>query len=198
MAYRRNLGGVLADGVKVAGEKLGLKDLIVHVKGLDFPGYDHRILKGMGLAYGTSARGACHLRGAYYRAELSGKSPKDPAGKAKQYIDYEDVLTIYDSLIMCKFYGVLLSREDICELVRMLTGIDYGWEGLKEIANRIVSATREFNFREGFGMKDDALPGRFHSEPLNGKILAEDEYRAMLQAYYSLRNWSAEGVPNNI
>jgi aldehyde:ferredoxin oxidoreductase len=197
IAYKRGFGGVLAEGINAASEKLGLQELAMHVKGLDIPGYDPRILKGMGLAYGTSARGACHLRGTYYRAELGGKSPKDPAGKAKQYIDYEDVLTIYDSLIMCKFYGVLLSREDLCELVRILTGIDYRWEGLKEIANRIVSATREFNVREGFSMKDDALPGRFHSEPLKGKILAKEEYRAMLQAYYRHRNWSLEGVPKD-
>jgi aldehyde:ferredoxin oxidoreductase len=198
IAYKQGFGSILAEGIKAASEKLGMQGLAMHVKGLDLPGYDPRMLKGMGLAYGTSARGACHLRAAYYKAELSGKSPKDPAEKARHFIAYEDVMTLFDSLIMCKFYRGLISREDICEFVRMLTGIDYGVDGLKRIANRIVSATREFNFREGFSEADDALPGRLHHEPLKGKILAEEEYRAMLQAYYKLRNWSKEGRPNNI
>jgi aldehyde:ferredoxin oxidoreductase len=33
------------------------------VKGQEFPAYDSRGIQGMGLAYATANRGACHLRG---------------------------------------------------------------------------------------------------------------------------------------
>lgn len=198
IAYRRGLGGILADGVKVADKKFGLKDLIVHAKGLDFPGYDPRMLKGMGLAYGTSPRGACHLRSVYYRAELGGRSPEDPSEKARQFIEYEDAQTLFDSVIMCKFYGVIVSQVDIRQLIRMLTGVAHEEKALRDFANRVASAARAFNYREGLTMADDTLPRRFHSEPLKGKTLPEEEYREMLRAYYRLRGWSPEGVPKNI
>lgn len=197
IAYRRGIGNILADGIKDVSEKLGLQELAMHVKGLDLPGYDPRILKGMGLAYGTSARGACHLRATYYKAELSGTSPENPEGKAEQYIDYEDRLTLFDSIIMCKFYRDLMPWEEIRECLRVLTGVTYRVEELRKIAGRIVTATRVFNLREGFGMGDDTLPERLHHESLKGKILAKEEYHLMLRAYYKLRNWSREGRPKD-
>jgi aldehyde:ferredoxin oxidoreductase len=43
--------------------KYGKPELSMTVKGQEFPAYDGRALQGMGLAYATSNRGACHLRG---------------------------------------------------------------------------------------------------------------------------------------
>jgi|TARA_B100001964_G_C14217098_1_gene593321 aldehyde:ferredoxin oxidoreductase len=195
ITYRKDIGNFLADGIKIAGEKLNLNNLIAHVKGLDFPGYDPRVLKGMGLGYGTSARGACHLRGVYYKAELSGKSPHDLKEKTNQYVEYEDIMTIFDSIILCKFYWGLTSNQDLCELIKKLTGIEYNLEGLKEMSNRIITTTREFNIREGFSKVDDALPKRFHDEKLDGRSLEKKEYDTMLQEYYKLRNWNENGIP---
>jgi aldehyde:ferredoxin oxidoreductase len=169
----------------------------MHVKGLDLPGYDPRVLRGMALAYGTSARGACHLRATYYKAELSGAGFENPEKKAEDYIDYEDRLTLFDSIIMCKFYRDLMPWEEIKKCLGVLTGVNYGFRELRETAGRIVTATRVFNYREGFGKSDDALPPRLHQEPLNGKVLAREEYDAMLHAYYRFRGWSREGVPKD-
>ena len=73
IARREGVGAVLAKGMVAAAEALGLEDLAVHVKGLEPAGFDPRVLKGMGLSYATAARGACHLRGTFYKAELSGE-----------------------------------------------------------------------------------------------------------------------------
>jgi aldehyde:ferredoxin oxidoreductase len=67
-----------------------MADQAIHVKGLEPAGYDPRVLKGMGLAYGTSDRGACHLRATFYKPELAGmvdpekskaRRPSSPSGK---------------------------------------------------------------------------------------------------------------------
>ncbi|MEW6113571.1 MAG: aldehyde ferredoxin oxidoreductase C-terminal domain-containing protein, partial [Thermodesulfobacteriota bacterium] len=71
IAYRRGIGQILARGIKHAAEEFGLSDQAIHVKGLEPAGYDPRVLKGMGLAYGTSDRGACHLRTTFYKPELA-------------------------------------------------------------------------------------------------------------------------------
>ena len=44
MAYREGLGGLLADGSKIAAEKIGKSSekYAMHVKGLELPAYDVR------------------------------------------------------------------------------------------------------------------------------------------------------------
>lgn len=195
IAMRRGLGAVLAEGVRKAGARLGLSDLAVHVKGLDLPGYDPRLLKGMSLAYGTSSRGACHLRATYYVAELTGKSPEDPREKVKDFMDYEDRLTLFDSIIMCKFYRDLLPWGDIRRLIAALTGIDYTVEQLRDVAGRIATAARAFNCREGLGMQEDFLPERLYREKVDHNTLSREEHMRMLREYYRQRGWTEEGAP---
>jgi len=43
--------------------------------GMEPAGYAPRILKGMGLTFGTSPRGACYLRTTFYKPELPGPYP---------------------------------------------------------------------------------------------------------------------------
>jgi aldehyde:ferredoxin oxidoreductase len=195
IAEKRNLGAVLAEGTKKASAKLGVSDLSIHVKGLDLPGYDPRLLRGMALAYGTSSRGACHLRTTYYVAELSGRSPDNPRDKVKDFMDYEDRLTLLDSIIMCKFYRDLIPWGDMKKCIAALTGVDYTLEHLRDIAGRIATAARVFNHREGFRARDDALPERLYKENVNDKALTKEEYQKMLREYYLLRGWSEEGIP---
>ena len=78
IAYRRRIGEVLARGIKAAAEEWHMEDQAIHVKGLEPAGYDPRVLKGMGLAYGSSPRGACHLRATFYKPELSKMIDPDP------------------------------------------------------------------------------------------------------------------------
>jgi aldehyde:ferredoxin oxidoreductase len=57
-----------------------------------------------------------------------------------------------------------------------------------------------FNVREGFGAQDDSLPLRIFQEPLpsgatSGKVLPRDQFRIMLEEYYTLRGWDTAGKP---
>ncbi|MEM3640342.1 MAG: aldehyde ferredoxin oxidoreductase family protein, partial [Candidatus Bathyarchaeia archaeon] len=135
IANRKGIGGILADGVKKAAEKIdkGCEYFALHVKGLEYPGYDPRGSFGMALAYATSDRGACHMRAwpVAYDA-LGNLNPFTHEGKAKLCIDDQNLNSIKWSLIFCDFYpigyptmakfyslatGRTLSEEDL-----MLTG----------------------------------------------------------------------------
>uniref|UniRef100_UPI000552B838 aldehyde ferredoxin oxidoreductase C-terminal domain-containing protein n=1 Tax=Desulfovirgula thermocuniculi TaxID=348842 RepID=UPI000552B838 len=153
--------------------------------------YDPRVLQGMGLAYATAARGACHLRATFYKPELAGIiDPKAVEGKAELFIDYEDRLAIYDALILCRFYRDLVLWEDLVELVNATTGLGLDEGNLRGIARRIVEATRKFNLREGLTKEDDSLPQRFFTEPLeNGDVLPRENFARLLADYYRLRGW---------
>ena len=86
-------------------------------------GYDPRCLKGMALAYATSDRGACHLRSTFYKAELSGMIDRNQIdGKARMFVDFEDRLNIFDTLIFCRFYRDQIQWEQLIEVIYLLTG----------------------------------------------------------------------------
>ncbi|MBT8763571.1 aldehyde ferredoxin oxidoreductase family protein [Desulfohalobiaceae bacterium Ax17] len=194
IAMRRGIGSVLAEGIVFAARTWGLEDLAIHVKGLEPAGYDPRVLKGMGLAYAVADRGACHLRSTFYKPELAGHiSPDAVKGKAEMLIDYEDRLTIFDSLILCRFYRDLYSWEELAKLVHLVTGLSVTKEDLKNIAASIADMTRQFNLREGLKPEHDRLPKRLHSEALpDGQSLNKEEFEYMLGEYYKLRGWNSE------
>lgn len=102
IARREGIGNILAEGIGYAARAWGLEDIAVHVKGMEPAGYDPRVMKGMGLAYGTSDRGACHLRTTFYKPELAGMTPADTIeGKADLLVDFggpPDYLRQPDSL----------------------------------------------------------------------------------------------------
>ncbi|MEA3357968.1 MAG: aldehyde ferredoxin oxidoreductase family protein, partial [Thermodesulfobacteriota bacterium] len=198
IAFKRGIGRVLAEGIRHAAKIWGMEDTAIHVKGMEPPGYEPRVLKGMGLAYATSCRGACHLRSTFYKAELSGMIDKDEIeGKAKLFVDFEDRLTLHDVLIVCRFYRDMYMWDELSEILKITTGMDLGKKDLKELAARVVNLTRRFNIREGITRADDTLPERFFTEPLGdeGKVINRESFETMLSDYYRLRGWSEDGIP---
>lgn len=194
---RQGIGDVLAEGIVHAAKAWGLEDLAIHVKGMEPAGYDPRTLKGMGLSYATSDRGACHLRTTFYKPELAGMIP--PAaieGKAELLIDFEDRLTIFDTLVLCRFYRDLYTWEELEEVIGMVTGVPASKDELRKKAAAISTMTRQFNLREGLKPEQDRLPKRLHREALpTGQSLSEGEMEQMLKEYFLLRGWNEQGVP---
>ena len=195
IALRRGIGALLAEGVKAVSQEWECEDLAIHVKGLEPAGYDPRSLPGMGLAYATSDRGACHARTTFYKAELAGISPPDELeGKAAHFIDFEDRMNLMDALILCRFYRDVYSWEDYSTILRLTTGMDVDRSGLKNIARNIKSEVHNFNLGEGATPADDTLPSRFFQEPLkdNDKIYSRDTFDRLMNDYYSLRGWKKD------
>lgn len=197
IAGRVDVGDILADGIKRTAAHWQLEDLAIHVKGMEPAGYDPRKLKGMGLTFGTSPRGACHLRTTFYKPELAGMIPPEKIeGKAEMLIDYEDRLNIFDTLVLCRFYRDLYSWEELENVLSLVTGEDGAKSQLRKRAAHIVDMTRRFNIREGLTPADDRLPKRFHQEPLpEGGALAAEEMEQLLSDYYRLRGWDSLGNP---
>jgi len=191
IAYQRGVGRILSEGVRHAASVWGMENEAIHVKGLEPAGFDPRVLKGMGLAYATSDRGACHLRATFYKSELSGQiNPDQIRGKARLFIDYEDKMTLFDALILCRFYRDLITWTDLEEILRATCGLTLKKKGLKTIASGIINLARNFNRQEGVTKKDDKLPRRFFREVLEtGKTIQPGELEVMLKEYYQLRGW---------
>lgn len=192
IAYQRGVGQILSAGVRHAAAVWGMEEKAIHVKGLEPAGFDPRVLKGMGLAYATSDRGACHLRATFYKSELSGQiDPDQVKGKAKLFIDYEDKMTLFDTLILCRFYRDLISWNDLEEIIRFTCGLSLNKGKLKRLASKVIDLARNFNQREGLTKKEDKLPRRFFREVLgeSRKTIQPQELEFMLKEYYQLRGW---------
>jgi aldehyde:ferredoxin oxidoreductase len=192
MANQEGMGALLSQGVRVASEELGLEDLAVHVKGLEPPAFDPRALKGMGLAYAVADRGACHLRATVYKAEFRDQVDRTSVdGKAELVLEFEDRDTVFDTLILCRFYRDMIGWGDLTTIIRGLTGLEMDQARLKALSADIANAVRRYNLREGMTAADDTLPQRLLNKPLQprGERLTADELERMLAEYYTLRGW---------
>src|SRR5512136_609962 len=192
IAYRKGVGRILSEGVRSAAEAWGMEEKAIHVKGLEPAGFDPRVLKGMGLAYATSDRGACHLRATFYKSELSGQiDPEQIKGKAKLFVDYEDKMTLFDLLILCRFYRDLITWKDLQDIMKYACDLTLKKSQLKQMASGIIRLARNFNHREGLTKREDKLPSRFFREILgkSRKTIQPADLEVMLKEYYQLRGW---------
>jgi len=207
IAYREGIGDLLAEGTKIASQKVGKgsEEFAIHVKGLELAGHTARGLKGMGLGYAVATRGGSH-QDIRPGVERSGKLDRQIIeGKPEHVLKNERMCTIGDSLILCRrhsepYFGAYLSDKYV-EVINLLTGFDLDLEELNNIADRIYTLERMFNCREGITRKDDTLPSRFMKEPIpegpsKGMYLKEEELNVMLDEFYSLRGWDVKtGIP---
>ncbi|MFO7971188.1 MAG: aldehyde ferredoxin oxidoreductase family protein [Desulfobacterales bacterium] len=197
IAARQGIGDILARGIRHAARTWNMEDVAVHVKGLELPGYDPRVLKGCGLAFATADRGACHLRATFHHPEIKGLiAPETIEGKAELFIDFEDRLTLMDTLILCRFYRDMYPWERLGEIIQMSTGLKQDKAALQKRAGEISTLIRCFNIREGLKPEHDSLPERFYKEMLKtGHGIKKQELETMLQEYYNFRGWHKNGFP---
>jgi aldehyde:ferredoxin oxidoreductase len=198
IAARKGIGDLLAQGIRATADAWGMADQAIHVKGLEPAGYDPRVLKGMGLAYGSSDRGACHLRATFYKPELAGiVDPEKIEGKAAVFAEWEDRLTLFDTLILCRFYRDLYQWDPLATIIKSTTGLDLDTIRMRSIAAAVTDNTRRFNLREGLRPQDDMLPRRFYNEvlPETGKVITEEQMQRMMADYYAARGWDKNGTP---
>ena len=203
IAHRRGrVADILAEGVKIASEKIGKKSegFAVHVKGLEIPGYDPRGTFGMGLAYATSDRGACHQRAWTVKAELYDSEFERFSfeKKAKIVKDVQDERAAFFSLVLCDFAPI--SEVDCVDMWNLAAGFDHTVESYLLSGERIWNLIRLFNLREGLDPVD-SLPSRLFNDsftegPAKEVFLTRDVFQKGLKDYYSLRGWDEKGIPS--
>lgn len=188
-------------GSKRLCAKYGHPELSMSVKGQEFPAYDSRGIQGMGLAYATSNRGACHLRGYTVASEVLGipvkTDPLTAEGKPELVKAFQDATAAFDSAGICIFTSFAWGLADVAPQVAAACGEEYTTEELERIGERIWNMEREFNNAAGFTSKDDSLPPRLLTEPAKSgpaKGLV-NKLPEMLPKYYAVRGWDAEGRP---
>ncbi len=182
-------------------KKYGHPDLSMSVKGQEFPAYDGRAIQGIGLAYATSNRGACHLRGYTIASEVLGipvkTDPVESEGKPELVKAFQDATAAFDSSGLCVFTTFAWGVADLAPQLQAACNEEFTTEELEKIGERIWNMEREFNNAAGFTKADDSLPKRLLTEAAKtgaskGMVSKLPE---MLPKYYAARGWDAEGRP---
>lgn len=198
-ARGEGFGKEIGQGSKRLTAKYGHPDLSMSVKGQEFPAYDSRGIQGMGLAYATANRGACHLRGYTVASEVLGIPMKtDPLvtdGKAGLVKAFQDATAVFDSSGLCLFTSFAWTLNDVAPQLAAACTEEFTVDELSLIGERIWNLERDFNNRAGFTRSDDALPKRLVTEPAKtgpakGLVNGLDK---MLPEYYAVRGWDENG-----
>ncbi|MGH0029411.1 MAG: aldehyde ferredoxin oxidoreductase family protein [Myxococcota bacterium] len=194
---------LLAEGPTRAAEKLGVPELAMAVKGQALPAYDPRGLKGMGLGYATSNRGACHLRAYVAAAELGvvpGEvDPLEWRGKGELVKTFQDLHAFSDSLDLCKFSAFAEDANLYAEQYAVAMGQGFTADDVLRAGERIYNLERRFNNLAGIGAGADTLPRRYTEEAstLAGSKGHVSELDSMLAEYYAARGWQDGVVPES-
>ena len=225
IAYRQGFGSVLADGARQAAARIGRgsEKYVMHIKGLELPGYDVRGAKAHGLSYATTYVGADHNRG-YAAQEIFGARIPVAVdrfaigGKAELCKWNQDMkMALCDCPTFCAFLltaGALLdpapqglSQADtearivtVTDMLASATGLPFTPAEIARVGERVNVLGRAFNAREGFNRKDDYLPDRLTNEPLKagaskGQRTGRKDQDYMLDRYYELYGYDQNGIP---
>ncbi|OIJ10758.1 aldehyde ferredoxin oxidoreductase [Anaerobacillus alkalilacustris] len=191
---REGIGDILAEGPGKAAVIFGNGDIAMVVKNQSIPAYDPRGVQGIGLAYATSNRGACHVRGYTIAAEIAGIPEAvdrfKVEGKGQLLKIFQDLHAFSDSLDLCKFSSFSENADLYAEQYSAVVGIELTGDDIMKIGERVYNIERYFNNKAGFDGKDDTLPQRFLTEPATGNSSGSVSQLAdMLVEYYNVRGW---------
>ena len=222
IATRDGLGDILADGVKIAAEKIGkgAEKYAMHTKGQPFPYHEPRAKGMLAFSYAFSPIGADHVvcehdsdfdfsapeifveqakaLGLLQRLETNSIDDK----KVRMFCYLQNHFSFMDCLCLCvlAFAPVrVFKMKHIVDIVSAVTGWETSlWEIMK-IGEKRINMAKCFNAREGIDIKDDILPDRIY-EPLEsgarkGDKLDRDKFRNSQELYYRMRNWDDRAIP---
>jgi aldehyde:ferredoxin oxidoreductase len=198
-----DLADLLAEGQQRVADRLDAHEHRLDVKGQAIAAYDPRCMKGMGIGYATSNRGACHLRGYTPAAEILGIPEKvDPyeyEGKGELTAQFQDLHAISDSFDICKFNAFAEGIEEYVTQYNGMTGREVTEDELLAAGERVYNLERYYNNLVGFDGSDDSLPERFLADGIPGQGASEGEYcelEEMKAEYYDYRGWVDGVVPD--
>lgn len=212
IALRKGLGNLLAEGTKRAAEAIGKGsgEWAMHVKGEEIPMHDPRYKQGMGLHYSIHATGADHCTGIHDDL-VNKKLPEwDRIGLAESVPVYEmsgrKARMLYQVGMwrhLANYIGLCLfvpwTNEQITQAVEAITGWPMSSYKLMKTVERGMTLARIFNIREGFSSRDDTLPRRFASSPLDSNLkgvgVDPEKFSAAQKLYYQMLGWDEAGVP---
>jgi len=217
MVAREGIGDLLADGVKVASEKIGRgsEQFAMHVAGQELPMHDPRFDPTFGTAYAAEPTPGRHTTSSntYFemmRLDKTFPELKKPSqlilkkskyrysGKGARQAAVSEYIQAGSSAGIC-FFCMITGGIPVYESLNVVTGWDVGPADFLTIGHRILTLRQCYNVREGVSPGSVRVPDRARGEPpLERGPLAgvTVDVEAMRAEFYNALRWDPEtGVP---
>ncbi len=184
IASREGFGDILADGVKIAAERIGKgsEKFAVHIGGQELgmhdPKFQPELVEGAGARYQVDATPGRHTQG---------------FGKTNTSLLWH----MANAAGVCLFgYAAAERRTTIADFISAVTGWERSWEELEVCAERITAMRQAFNSREGINNRRDwpahprivGIPPQ-DAGPLKGVTIDMDE---QLDFHMKALGWDPE------
>ena len=203
IAHREGIGDTLAQGsLSVIKRWPEMEKLVLHVKGLEQSAYDSRAASSMALAYATSDIGAHHTRAWTIAKEIEQGQDWSDEEKVDLVIYHQTLRPLFDMLGVCRLPWIELglNEQHYEKFYQFVTGDPATLEDLLRKSESIYNLTRMISTRQGMDRKDDTMPYKVHSCPIQtgptaGKVIDKDDFERLLTLYYEKRGWDSNGIP---
>ncbi|MFX1381832.1 MAG: aldehyde ferredoxin oxidoreductase family protein [Promethearchaeota archaeon] len=209
---REGIGEILADGSKIASEKIGngSDQYVMASLGCEFGMHDPKKYDSLAFSYAYDPTPGNHNAASIDLMETLGpmekfiKGTSMPKGwkknlnsKYKAQVINTSSTQVINSLGLC-ILAPLFGEYPFFELFNSLTGWDYEFNNFFEIGLRIQNLRQAFTLREGVKLAENELPGRVIGNPPNdigpNKNITV-EYKDFYQGYCKEMGWNEKGFP---
>ena len=165
---REGFGDVLADGVKVAAEKIGngSEAYAIHIGGQELPMHDPKLQPEYHTTYKLDPTPARHTQ---YEGNSRFGGPKYPRAP-KDFKDYEsrgehhkgasEYMHVVNATGMCQFIMMAAPTDRFPQWINQVTGWGMTGEELQQAGERIANLRMAFEVREGNNPRARYVPGR--------------------------------------
>ena len=190
---------MLADGVKVASEKIGrgADKYAIHIGGEELPMHDPRLGYHYATTYVMDATPGRHTQGIEGLAPAGVFDPFDAklfSGRGEAHKRASAMNHVMNCAGMCLFLYILTpNAESIKNTLNAVTGWDTTVEELIATGSRISTLRHAFNLREGINPLEYKLPGlpfgtpKLTAGPLAGVTVDKD---TLINDYLKAMDWS--------
>lgn len=175
MAKRDGFGDILADGVKVAAEKIGkgAQEYAMHIQGQEVPMRDARGIPGIATTYKMDATPARHTKGGAHWAEgistpdigVTTHERYDYSGKGQNHKKLSTYMDVVNSAGLCMYGLFLFDASFVYEFLSAVTGREWTLEDTLKTGERIANIRQAFNIREGLNPLEFKVPDRILGKP---------------------------------
>lgn len=203
MGKREGIGDILADGVKVAAERIGrgAEAYAIHIGGQELPMHDPKLQPEYHTTYRLDPTPARHTQ--YEGNKRLGKIPpapkdfKDYANRGEHHKGASEYMHVVNSGGMCQFIMMAANTANMPDWFNAVTGWDMSLDEMLEVGERVGNLRMAYEVREGGNPRQrpvhDRITGKStdatHTGPLQGVVLDTETLEV---DYLTACDWDTE------
>jgi aldehyde:ferredoxin oxidoreductase len=205
LARREGFGDVLADGVKIAAERIGkgADKYAMHIGGEEPGCRDPRLIPSRGVGYIADPAPGRHtastIQVMFEQGAALGNYPQLRAAQKELkggglYAVANKYQAMASSAGLC-YFSLIPGTYPVIEFISAVTGWDFTMEEALKIGHRIQTLRQAFVIRDGIAPNDFKLPERMSRTPNEGPLVGKTrDFNALKSSFYEAMGWASEGV----